>query len=44
LLEAYVADGQQESTVLWINIAVRIVIIALFAFFARNPAGSAPEP
>ncbi|RUL66265.1 hypothetical protein EKH79_06185 [Dyella dinghuensis] len=43
LLEAYVAYGQRENTVLWINIAVRIVIIALFAFFARPAAKSASE-
>ena len=43
LLEAYVACGQRENTVLWINIGVRIVIIALFGFFARNTAGSAPR-
>jgi len=43
VLEAYVACGQRENTVLWINIAARIVIIALFAFFARNAAESASE-
>jgi hypothetical protein len=42
VLEAYVAYGQRENAVLWINIAVRIIIIALFAFFARKAAGSPP--
>ena len=43
VLEAYVACGQRENTVLWINIAARIVIISLFAFFARKAAESASE-
>jgi hypothetical protein len=38
-LEAYVALGRSENTVLWINIVVRIAIVALFAFFARRSAG-----
>jgi hypothetical protein len=36
VLEAYVAYGQRENTVLWINIAVRIIIMALFGFFSRK--------
>jgi hypothetical protein len=43
VLEAYVAYGQRENTVLWINIAVRIIIIGLFAFFARKRSESVPE-
>jgi hypothetical protein len=39
VLEVYVACGPGAHTVLWFNIAVRIVIIALFAFLARRNAG-----
>jgi hypothetical protein len=38
LLEAYVAYGQRGNTILLVNIAVRIVIIALFAFLSRKTA------
>jgi hypothetical protein len=44
VLEAYVAQGQQENTVLWINIVVRIVVIALFVFFSRKADESVPAP